>query len=227
MELKSFQHNGISWHVNILGEKALLLTPDVECHKLSIIHHFCLVLDQYLIYGVVDIIPAYDSIGIIFEESLKNHLELFDLLTELPTSENKNASSLIMEVPVCYDLGLDWSEIENYTNLAKSEIIKIHSSKIYTVAMIGFIPGFLFLDGLDSSISCPRKSSPRTIIPKGSVGIGGNQTGVYSLESPGGWNIIGRTPMSFFEVEKRPPSTFRAGNRIKFVQISEYEFGDF
>lgn len=227
MELKSFQHSGVSWQVSILGEKALLLKPDVESDKLHVIHKFSHLLDEYLIFGVVDIVPAYDSIAIIFDEGLRNHKELIDRLIELPTSENEIASSLNREVPVCYDLGLDWRELENHTNLAKSEIIEIHSSKIYTVAMIGFIPGFIFLDGLDPSISCPRKSSPRTNIPEGSVGIGGNQTGVYSLESPGGWNIIGRTPFSFFEVEKRPPSKLKAGDKIKFVQISEYEFGDF
>ncbi len=227
MELKSFQHSGVSWQVSILGEQALLLKPDVESEKLHVIHKFSHLLDEYLIFGVIDIVPAYDSIAIIFDEGLKNHTELISQLIELPTTKSENAGSLKREVPVCYDLGLDWGEIEKHTNLSRSEIIEIHSSKIYTVAMIGFIPGFVFLEGLDPSISCPRKLNPRTSIPKGSVGIGGNQTGIYSLESPGGWNIIGRTPFSFFEVEKRPPSKLKAGDKIKFLQISEYEFGDF
>ena len=90
--------------------------------------------------------------------------------------------------------------------------------------MMGFLPGFVFLDGLDESLTVPRMESPRTKIPEGSIGIGGNQTGFYSLESPGGWNIIGRTSKSFFDQKKNPPTELQAGDKIRFFRISKEEF---
>lgn len=227
MELKSFQRNGISWRVRALGEKALLLEPDCVGDKLSAIHQFSKLIEESNIKNLVDVVPAYDSIGVIFDEKLKGHVELIKKLEDLPNPKKKETSTKVYEIPVCYDLGLDWEELEAHTGRSKDSIIEIHSSKVYTVAMIGFIPGFVFLDGLDVSISCPRKSNPRTTIPFGSVGIGGDQTGIYSLESPGGWNIIGRTLISFFDVNENPPTKLEAGDEVKFVSISEKQFEGF
>jgi len=128
------------------------------------------------------------------------------------------------EVPVCYELGLDWDEVEGHAGLSREKIIGLHISGSYTVAMQGFIPGFLYLSGLSEKIACPRREEPRTKIPAGSIGIGGNQTGIYSLESPGGWQIIGQTPISFFDASKTPPSQVEAGDKVVFKKISEEEF---
>lgn len=227
MELKSFQHNGIKWKCRFLGEDALLLEPDSVAGKLSLIHQFSSLIEEYQIKGVVDIVPAYESLALIFDDKIINHIQLIKILSESSFPKVKEKASQLFEVPVCYDLGLDWDEVTAYSGKSKKSVIEIHSSKIYTVAMMGFLPGFVFLDGLESLIACPRKSTPRTNIPSGAVGIGGNQTGFYSLESPGGWNIIGRTPISFFDIAENPPSKLTAGDRIKFQVISKSEYEEF
>ena len=114
--------------------------------------------------------------------------------------------------------------MENKTNLSKEEIISIHTSTQYSIAMFGFLPGFMFLEGLDQRIWVPRKDNPRTKVDSGSVGIGGEQTGIYSLESPGGWQIIGRTPDQFFDINNKTPTNFTAGDIITFRKISSKEF---
>ncbi|MCG8373557.1 MAG: allophanate hydrolase subunit 1, partial [Balneolales bacterium] len=147
------------------------------------------------------------------------HESLIWVLKDMPVISEGAVSSVIFEVEVDYSAGLDWNRVEEYSKLSKQEVIQRHTNQIYTVAMIGFLPGFVFLDGLDQRISVPRLETPRTYIPSGSVGIGGNQTGFYSLESPGGWNIIGKTRESFFDVKAHPPSRLNAGDKIKFVAI--------
>lgn len=224
MELKSFQFNEISWRCRVLGEQAILLEPNTEKHKLSAIHHFSKVIDEQKVKGVVEIVPSYESLAVIFDTPIKSHNRLVDLLQSLPNPKKKDSQSLLHEIPVCYELGLDWGEITQHSGITKERFIQDHFSKIYTVAMMGFIPGFVFLEGLKKQLSVPRKASPRTNLPAGSVGIGGNQTGIYSLESPGGWNIIGRTPSSFFDVKKNPPTKLKAGDKIKFKAISNQEF---
>lgn len=227
MELKSFRHNGISWKCRVLGERALFLEPDTESEKLRFIHELNNRLEHSDIDEIQDVIPAYDSISIVFNERIENHNQLIDFLNFLRDVTNQKEVRTVHKVRVCYDLGLDWKELEEHSGLKRAEIAEKHSSKKYSVAMLGFIPGFIFLDGLEDSISCPRKSSPRTNIPAGSIGIGGKQTGIYSLQSPGGWNIIGRTPTSFFDIKKNPPTVIKAGDKVQFIPISESEFREF
>ncbi len=223
MELPFLLHNGIKIKPGVLGENALLL--EFESDSLEIIHSLAELIEGRFMEGIVDVIPAYQSLAIVFKKEIWNHnILLIELekLTENNTSQSNTKH--VFEVPVCYDLGIDWDEMVNHTGLLKNEIIELHSTKVYIVAMMGFIPGFVFLSGLDEKLSAPRKSSPRTEIPSGSVGIGGNQTGIYSLESPGGWNIIGKTPNSFFDISQNPPTKLKAGDQIKFKPISKKEF---
>lgn len=223
MELTSVQFNGITWSLFRLGEKAWLLKPEANIDVLESIQKTARILDKNQNDSLIDIIPAYDSLTLVFSSP---DVALKDYLTSASIKKTNTAefTPSTHEINVCYELGLDWDEMEKATCLAKNEIISIHSSKEYTVAMIGFLPGFIFLEGLDEQIHVSRKSTPRISVPKGSIGIGGSQTGMYALESPGGWQIICRTPQSFFNVENDPPHLMVAGDRVRFTRISEQEF---
>lgn len=131
-----------------------------------------------------------------------------------------------VEIPVCYggDLGPDLGTLAARHQTTADEVVRIHSSADYLVYMVGFIPGFAYLGGLPIEIATPRRSSPRTAVPAGSVGIGGQQTGVYPLESPGGWNLIGRTPVRVFDLSRERPTLLDTGDRVKFYPISLDEF---
>lgn len=132
----------------------------------------------------------------------------------------------IVEIPVLYggEYGPDIENIATHNNLSIEEVIKIHTSGEYLVYMLGFTPGFPYLGGMDKRIATPRLKTPRTKIPGGSVGIAGEQTGVYPIESPGGWQLLGRTPLNFFDPNNEKPFLINAGEYIKFVQISEEEY---
>lgn len=222
---RSLQINGVVWTVSLLGERVLLIRPEENDVKLSLIHQSTAVLEKADLQQVKDIIPAYNSIAIIYDrlsEDLDKEIE--NIKSQLKESPISGISTRTHKVPVCYELGLDWKDLEKHTGLSRNEIITRHTEVSYTVAMMGFIPGFLYLSGLKEAISCPRKTEPRTKVPAGSVGIAGNQTGIYSMESPGGWQIIGRTPNSFFDPKTDPPSKVKPGDEIEFYSISESEF---
>ena len=223
MELPSLHLNNQKWLSKVLGESSLLLEP--EKVELEQIHSLTSVIENAGLDGIIDVVPAYSSLAVIFDGARWGHQALIKAIEDLPEKKSsKEISWNLIEVPVCYDLGLDWIEVIEHTGLSKDDIIELHSSQTYTLAMIGFIPGFVFLDGLNAHLTVPRKPNPRTVIPGGSIGIGGNQTGIYSLESPGGWNIIGRTPISFFDSSENPPTELKAGDSVKFIPISEEEF---
>ncbi|MEX0610247.1 MAG: 5-oxoprolinase subunit PxpB [Balneolaceae bacterium] len=221
---KSLQLNGGNWKCSELGESALLLEPEISV-PVEIIHQATGILEQANLTGVIDLIPAYKSIALLYDDILTEITEEIEKI-QLAVSNIKeiNISPKTHTVPVCYHLGLDWQEVEKFTSQEKEDIIRKHLNAEYKVAMMGFIPGFVYLEGLDESIACPRKENPRMQIPAGSVGIGGNQAGIYSLESPGGWQIIGRTPLSFFNSQTNPPTNINPGDRLVFEQISEAEF---
>ena len=132
-------------------------------------------------------------------------------------------------VPVCYSrkYGLDLDAISEHTKLPVEEIIHLHTATKYKVYMIGFLPGFAYMGDVDDSIAVLRKPEPRTRIEAGSVGIAGKQTGIYPLASPGGWQIIGRTPVILFDTKKETPAFFRAGDEVQFYPITEDEFNHY
>lgn len=225
MELRSLQRKGAVWKCFRLGEHALLLEIYSEGEQLELVHEFTNALNRAEINGIQDIVPAYKTVALLFEGSVLDHDTLIRRIeTELDSDNEFSRKTQLFKIPVCYDLGLDWGEVEKKTKLSKREIIEEHISKDYTIAMMGFTPGFVFLSGLSERIWCSRRESPRVSIPKGSIGIGGKQTGFYSLESPGGWQIIGQTPISFFDSEKNPPSELGAGDKVQFYAIDELEF---
>ncbi len=195
-------------------------------------------IKQHPFAGLLSTIPAYttltlyfDPVGLMNDNSLKGSTTLDKIsgyITSLnvETKNNQQTQNKIIQIPVCYDpiFGFDLQELSSFYQLTKEEIIEIHSSAVYTVYMIGFVPGFPYLGGLSEKLTAPRKQNPRAAIPAGSVGIAGQQTGIYPLETPGGWQIIGRTPLKLFDVKRQQPSLLKAGDKIKFETISLTEF---
>jgi len=189
---------------------------------------------------IIDVIPAYSSIAIFYD--LKNvrsknadAVSCFEnvklQLQELVKEEMSITVSSIrkIKIPVCYaeKFALDIKEISVKKSISIDEIINIHTSKFYRVYMIGFLPGFPYMGEVDDKIAMPRKSLPRITVPAGSVGIAGKQTGIYPITSPGGWQIIGRTPFNLFDKEKDQPVLLYPGDEIEFYSITENEFTNY
>ena len=176
------------------------------------------------IKSILQINNAYNSILIIYDTTIDNVYNEFLALKELYFARvsRKKRALRQWKIPVCYDdvFGIDLDEISKVKQLSKSEIIRLHSDVIYTVFFIGFLPGFLYLGGLDKRLFFPRKNSPRLKVEKGAVAIGNQQTGIYPNSSPAGWNIIGNSPLEFFNCESYLPCFAKAGDKIQFVPIS-------
>ncbi|MCC8127737.1 MAG: 5-oxoprolinase subunit PxpB [Clostridiales bacterium] len=180
------------------------------------------------IEGIVDTIPTYCSLLINYDprviryEEMKNRLEALLRLDIKLDSGNRT----IVEIPVCYggEFGPDMAFIAEHAGLSEQEVIKIHSSKDYLIYMLGFLPGFTYLGGLDERIFTPRLANPRLEIPAGSVGIGGSQTGIYPMDSPGGWQLMGKTPVKTYDPNRKEPILVEAGQYIRFVPIDRAEY---
>ncbi len=186
-----------------------------------------LCLQSLNIEGLIEIIPSYNSIFITYDifiydyESIKEKLQNSIDLSKTNTQDEK-----IVQIDVYYgtEVALDLEDMSKKTSLSIDEVIKIHSQKLYDVYAIGFLPGFAYLASVDEKIAIPRLSSPRKVIPKGSVAIADTQTAVYPQNSPGGWNIIGRTTMELFDKNLDTLSPLSVGNKVKFNPISKEEF---
>jgi len=219
----TIKFNNIQWTTALLGENALLLNiPKDTTDSLPIIHKTTALLEVAALPHVTDIVPAYTSIAIIFD-LLKTDVD--QLITQIQTIktaalQHDISSPKTHHIPVDYNKGLDWHIVEQHSQLTKTEIIKRHTAVEYRVAMMGFLPGFVYLSGMDTSIACPRKASPRTRVSAGSVGIGGVQTGMYAFPCPGGWQIIGQTTAQLFKPASLPLNILKAGDRVRFVEVS-------
>lgn len=182
------------------------------------------------IKSLVEVKSAYNSLLIIYNELYKGFSEEIGFIDKIYGSDNisEKTDAFLWKIPVCYDacFGVDLEMISKEKNMPKEELIQRHFSIVYTVYFIGFLPGFLYLGGLDETLHFPRKSTPRLQVEKGAVAIGGNQTGVYPSESPGGWNIIGNSPIDFFNPKNEIPCFAKAGDRIQFYSISLKEYHD-
>lgn len=186
--------------------------------------------------GLVECIPSYTTVSVHYEPSKMRKPELFptageyvcsmlgDLLSQWDVSSE--GDSVIVDIPVCYggEYGPDLEEVAALNRLTAAEVIRLHSEGRYLVYALGFAPGFPYIGGMDERISAPRKKTPRLNIPAGSVGIAGSQTGIYPIETPGGWQIIGRTPLALFQPERNPPTLLEGGCRLRFQPITEEEY---
>ncbi|WP_420573777.1 5-oxoprolinase subunit PxpB [Kordia sp.] len=215
----SYGNNGIllTWQAK--------MTPEV----LNLVLEYYQKTINFNIKVILDVIQSNNSLLIIYDNEKINIKALQHLLEWLFSSisdKKEAATQYCWEVPVCYDLefGIDLEEIAQKNSLSIPEIIKLHTAPKYQVFSIGFLPGFLYLGGLDKRLHIDRKSTPRLEVKKGAVGIGGIQTGIYPKSSPGGWQILGNSPINFFDVFKEKPCFAKAGDFIKFVPVSLEEY---
>lgn len=184
---------------------------------------------------VIEIVPTYCAASVYFDEKKCNPALLKKIALEaLETTCGAGADGFdagkTIRIPVCYEgkeFAPDLERVCAKTKLAEDDVVKIHSSTNYLIYMMGFLPGFPYLGGMDERLETPRLETPRTKIPAGSVAIGGKQTGLYPMESPGGWNIIGRTPLKVFDIERDPVFLYKAGDKIRFEPISKEDFERF
>lgn len=179
--------------------------------------------------GIIELVPTYCALLVEYDAMLYSYSEICKIIE--PTLEEgmtntTNELVTVVEVPTVYggEFGPDLSFVASHNHLSEDEVISIHSGTDYLVYMLGFIPGFTYLGGMDSRIATPRLSSPRTLIPAGSVGIAGEQTGTYPSDSPGGWQIIGRTPVTMYDMSKAQAALLKAGDYVRYVPIDESEF---
>ncbi len=180
--------------------------------------------------GITELVPTYNTLCIHYDPMLLSYTALQKKLMDIPVDLAENTAQQthrVVEIPVCYggEYGPDLNFVAEHNGLTVQQVIDLHTRGNYLVYMMGFLPGFAYLGGLDARIACPRLTSPRTKIPAGSVGIAGSQTGIYPLASPGGWQLIGRTPMKLFEMKDgQAQFALSAGDRVRFVPISEEQY---
>ncbi|MCG2613100.1 5-oxoprolinase subunit PxpB [Terrimonas sp. NA20] len=230
----------IPYHIFPLGDSAMTvdfgsrISPELNSAVMKLYHE----LQLTPLPGMVEAVPAYSSLSVhydllycsrhrpaeqtVFEwmgELLDKRLRKLDYEEIIPSRE--------VVVPVCYDISLapDLEMLARERNLSVEEVIHLHQAAPYRVYLLGFLPGFTYLGETDERIAMPRKMQPSPVVA-GSVGIAGRQTGIYSLSSPGGWNIIGRTPLKLFDKDREPLTLLKPGDIIKFVSISKDEFED-
>jgi KipI family sensor histidine kinase inhibitor len=195
------------------GERGLL----VEVEGLETVHRLHAALRALDPPGVVELVPAYRTVLIVAEPDRAGVLdELAAALPELELPPAEAVAGETVEVPVRYD-GEDLPEVARLTGLEAEEVVRRHTAPEYTVAFLGFSPGFPYLVGLDPALQVPRRDTPRTAIPAGSVGLAGDQTGIYPAASPGGWQLIGRTDVPLFDPARDPPALLAPGTRLRFT----------
>lgn len=227
-----------SYHMYPCGDHALTIewgnTIDVSVNK-TVIALFW-VLKEANINGVRDIIPAYNSVTVVYDAALlKKQVKTKTVYEWMSRQVGKlidnsvidtAKGSRLVRIPVCYDLSLapDLVSLATEHKLDTDTVVKLHTGKNYRVYMIGFLPGFAYMGSVDEKIATPRKTNPRTVVPAGSVGIAGEQTGVYPFDSPGGWQLIGQTPIKMFSAGKQEPCLLQPGDEVQFYSISLTEF---
>ncbi|MEO7393914.1 MAG: 5-oxoprolinase subunit PxpB [Chitinophagaceae bacterium] len=228
----------IPYQIFPLGDTALTIyfgnTIDEEINR-EVIARFSQ-LQQQPITGMIEIVPSYSSLTIYYNVcEIRKHVRsdktVFEWIKEQVTErmkytvEEKLINKRLLKIPVCYDseLGTDIQQLAATKNMSIEEVIQIHTSKNYNVYMLGFLPGFAYMGEVDDRIIMPRKPQPQNVIA-GSVGIAGKQTGIYPLTSPGGWQIIGRTPLKLFVAQKEEPTLLKAGDIVQFYSITKNEF---
>ena len=176
--------------------------------------------------GIIDVVPSYTSILITYDIFIYDFDTLKDKILDINITSNKTSNDTIVNIPVYYadEVGLDLSRVSQLSNLSIDEVINLHSQEIYTVYAIGFAPGFAYMGNVQKAIDVNRLESPRKQVPKNSVAIANNQTAIYPQASPGGWNIIGRTPTEMFDKSLKNLCPLEVGYKVKFDPISKDEF---
>ncbi|MGH8182662.1 MAG: 5-oxoprolinase subunit PxpB [Rhodanobacteraceae bacterium] len=229
-----------------LAEDALLLRfgNGIDAETNARVHAAAQALRATNLPGILEVAPAYATLLVRFNPAHWSDIESADPFARLATALKSNVDpglrrddeqqhalrgheeACAIEIPVCYggEFGPDLGAVADHARLTSDEVIARHTSVAYTVAMLGFAPGFPYLLGLDTALHMPRRANPRTRVPAGSVAIGGAQTGIYPRELPGGWQLLGCTPLALFDPERDPPCLFTPGDRVRFRAIAAGEF---
>ncbi len=227
--------------LSALGDSAVVIAlgEGIDEQVLARVRALTAALEQDRLPGVVDVVPAYATVTVFYDpaEVAATGERPFERISRLVTERagrieadaKKKFSSpgRTVEIPVVYggEFGPDLEAVARHCGMETGEVIKRHQAGDYLVHAIGFVPGFCYLGGLAPALHVPRHATPRPSVAAGSVGIGGAQTGVYPLVTPGGWNLIGRTPLALFRPNDPEPARLRVGDRVKFRAISREEFG--
>lgn len=219
------------WRIDAVGDRCLLvgLGTEVDTATSARVHALVRRLQEQPIEGVRDVVPAFTTVALHYRPECFGPTPFATLrkllLQRLAAPlEGVEDSGRVVEVPVCYgaadnDYGPDLDEVAARCGLPSNEVIARHQASAHRVYMLGFAPGFPFIGGLDPALAMPRRAQPRTRIPPGSVAIAREQTCIYPLETPGGWNLIGRTPLRLFDPAVVPPCLLAPGDAIRFVPI--------
>lgn len=222
-------------HIEPLGDSALLLRfgDGVDAAINQRVHACAAALHAWAPAWLLDVTPAHASLAVHIDTNTLGgtdpldtvHAELASWLAETRTNSIEIRERFV-EIPVLYggDSGPDLEILATLAGMNPAEVVTRHTAAICTVAMLGFAPGFPYLLGLDPALAMPRRANPRARVEAGSVGIGGAQTGIYPAAGPGGWRIIGRTPLRLFDAARDPPSLLQAGDRVRFVAIDAAHF---
>ena len=210
------------------GAVTICFSNEISKEANSLVTAFVRLARRGNIGGIIEFIPAFSSATVIYDPCIISGDELRQKLKKILKHTKASGSEVrrLFKIPVCYggEFAPDMGAVCRHTGLSADEIIALHSEKPYLIYMLGFLPGFAYLGDMDKRLACPRLDSPRLVIPRGSVGIGGNQTGIYPISSPGGWRLIGQTPVKVYDENAAEPILYRAGDCIKFEPISTAEF---
>ena len=214
------------------GDAALIvefedrIDPVINARAVALAH----ALDVDRVTGVRDVVPTHRSVAIYFDPLKTDHEALGRRIEEL--AQRPSTVAVLrrdpISIPVCYggDCGPDLPRVAAFAGVTEAAVVELHASTSYRVLMLGFMPGFAYMGLVDSRIAAPRLETPRTRVPGGSVGIAGVQTGIYPRDTPGGWQLIGRTPVRPFDLSRPDPFLFQSGDEVRFVPIAQREFDE-
>ena len=219
-----------AFKITIAGDSAINLefANVISAETSTLIRAAARTLEEDAIEGVVELVPTFCSLMVCYNPLVIGYDELVEKISGKLGALTLAAATLkrVITIPVCYggEFGPDLQNVASNAGVSPAEVIAIHTAHDYLIDMLGFLPGFAYLGGLDERIHTPRLATPRTVIPAGSVGIGGAQTGIYPLDSPGGWQLIGRTPVRPYDPDRETPILYAAGDYLRFVPITEDEY---
>lgn len=222
------EHNGV--RLLSLSDSALCieLGQGIDRETNARVHALCRAINAASIAGVTETVPTYRSLAVHYDMLKTGQDELISALLPIidGIGSGEHAEGELVRIPVLYggEWGADIETVARLNSLSVDEVIAIHTAPEYPVYMLGFLPGFCYLGGMDARIAAPRLKTPRVRIEPGSVGIAGEQTGIYPIASPGGWQLIGRTPLSLYSPAREKPILLEAGLRIKFYSINRAEY---
>lgn len=211
--------------ITALGDSAVLiqLGGEIDPAVNQCVHALANLIETSFINGIIETVPAYATLLVHYDQFVLSFSQIKNYLREIidQVEETSHRTPRLIEVPVQYggEYGIDLESVARHLHMRVEDVIRIHSEKIYTVYMMGFTPGYPYMGKLDDTLIMPRLETPRTRVPAGMVAIAGSQTGIYSIESPGGWNLIGWTPLKLFDPQSKSPFLFAPGDEVKFIPV--------